>query len=68
MVIGGTCFVVSGLALAWANRISWPERSRVIGTLSTRVGVVLTNKSNIIYFDLVLARSPFAQVDSHSAV
>ena len=43
-IIRGTCFVVSGLALTWANTILWLERPGVIDTLSTRVGFVLKYK------------------------
>ena len=40
-------FNTSGLTFTWISTISWSVRPGIIDTLSTRVGLVVRNKSKI---------------------
>ena len=46
-MLRGTCFVASGLASTWAYTISWSERPGITVISSTRVGLVVKNRSSM---------------------
>ena len=47
-MLRGTCFVTSGLTFTWVNTISWSERRGITEISSTRVGLVVKNRSSML--------------------